>query len=80
VYYTDVYPQHTVSLRDRNEKLNVLDIRIHPPPIHTPGVSINIWGGLQKFLGWSVDFSDKEYIEFIAKIEGVDPRFSNTIM
>ena len=71
VYYRDVYAPNTISAKDRVEKLNVLDVKIHPPPIYTPGVSTPVWGGLMKFVGHNIDFSEREYIEFLVKVDSV---------
>jgi len=80
VYYRDVYPPNTMSERDRTEKLMVMDVKVIPPAIYTPGVSTPIWGGLMKFVGNQLDFSEREYIEFLVKVDSVAVNFSQVKM
>ncbi|MCL1827445.1 MAG: cell surface protein SprA, partial [Candidatus Cloacimonetes bacterium] len=72
VYARDVYPPNTLSAKDKTEKVSVLDVKLLPPPIHSPGITNNMWGGLMKFVGNQVDFSEKEYIEFLIKVDSLD--------
>ena len=80
VHYRDVYPPNTMSERDRVEKLPVLDVKIIPPKIYTPGVSTPVWGGLMKYVGNQLDFSEREYIEFLVKVDSVAVNFSQVKM
>jgi hypothetical protein len=75
VYARDVYPPYTLSDKEKFETINVLDLKIIPPPIYTPGVSTPLWGGLMKYIGNQVDFSQKEYIEFLVKVDSLDTRY-----
>jgi len=72
VYYKDVFDPITLSEKEGNEKLSVLSLKISPPEIHIPGISAPIWGGLQRYIGNQVDFSDKEYIEFLVKVDSLN--------
>ena len=80
VYYKDVYDPSTLSEKEKFEKVSVLDVKVIPPKIHSPGISAPVWGGLQKYIGNQVDFSEKEYIEFLVKVDSVDTRFSQVKM
>ncbi len=71
VYYKDVFDPMTLSEKEGNEKISVLSVKIIPPEIHVPGVSAPVWGGLQRYIGNQVDFSDKEYIEFLVKVDSL---------
>ena len=80
IYYRDVYAPNTISSKERMEKLPVLSIKVHPPPIYSPGVSTPIWGGVMKFLGYNIDFSEREYIEFLVKVDSLDTRAAQVKM
>ena len=80
VYFRDVYPPNTMSEKDRVEKIAVLDIKVIPPKIYTPGVSTPVWGGVMKYVGNELDFSEREYIEFLVKVDSVSVNFNQVKM
>jgi hypothetical protein len=77
VYNRDVYHPSTLSEKQMWEKVSVLDLKIIPPPVYSPGISTPIWGGLMKYIGNQVDFSEREYIEFLVKVDSLDTSRNN---
>jgi len=69
VYNKDVYAEGTLSENARNETVSVLDLKITTPPDKELVGNTRLFGGLQKYIGNQVDFSEKEYIEILVKVE-----------
>ena len=79
VYNYQVY-DIKFTAKEKNEKVSVLDLKLIPPKTHTPGITNRIWGGLMKYMGTQIDFSEKEYIEFLVKVDSVDTRYTDVRM
>jgi len=73
VYNKDVYAEGTLSENARNESISVLDLKILTPPDKELVGTTRLFGGLQKYIGNQVDFSEKEYIELLVKVESQEP-------
>lgn len=71
VYAKDVYNPSTLSEKEQDEKVNVLSIKVIPPALHIPNPNTPVWAGLEKYIGNQIDFSEKEYIEFLVKVDSV---------
>ena len=68
IYNEDVYDPSTLSEKERKEAISILSCKIIPPAIQNPSQSQRCWGGLMRYIGNQVDFSDKRYIEILAKV------------
>jgi len=71
IYAREVYHPSTLSTKEGNEKVSVLSLKALPPKIASPGISNPYWGGLMKFVGNQVDFSEKEYIEILVRVDSL---------
>lgn len=71
VYAKEVYHPSTLSTKERNEKVSVLTMKIFPPDIANPNLNTPYWAGLMKYIGNQVDFSEKQYIEFLVKVDSL---------
>lgn len=71
VYAKEVYHPSTLSTKERNEKVSVLTMKIYPPDISNPSLNTPYWAGLMKYVGNQVDFSEKQYIEFLVKVDSL---------
>jgi len=64
----DVYPEETLSAKEKNDKVAVMRVKLVPPTISQPGVTNKYWGGIMKYLG-NENFTEKKYIEFLVKVD-----------
>jgi len=71
VYAKDVYNPNTLSAKEKNEKVSVLAMKVFPPEISSPGINNPFWGGLMKYVGNQIDFSEKQYIEVLVKVDSL---------
>ncbi|MDD3501951.1 MAG: hypothetical protein PHE19_05965, partial [Candidatus Cloacimonetes bacterium] len=71
IYAREVYHPSTLSTKEGNEKVSVLSLKVLPPAIGSPGVNSSFWGGLMKYVGNQVDFSEKEYIEILVRVDSL---------
>jgi len=78
VYNRDVYEGSTLSAEQKNESITVLDIKLLAPPDSTR-TSNYFYGGLQKYIGNQIDFSEKEYIEILVKVETLTETPANEV-
>jgi len=69
VYEQDVYEDSLLSDDEKDEKVTLLRCKVMPGGLHMPGVNNRNWGGLMKYIGNQVDFSEKKYIEVMARVE-----------
>jgi len=63
----NVYDQVPTNQEDDNT--TVLAIKIFPNNLQQPGLLTWCYGGIMKYLGNQLDFSNKKYIEILAKVE-----------
>ena len=71
IYRKDVYNPESLTTEEESEEITVLAIRLNPPDIHNPGMMNRYWGGLMKYVGNQVDFSNKKYIEVLVKVDSL---------
>lgn len=64
-----VYDPETLTIKEKNEKITVLECKLTTPTLENPHVTNKYWGGLMKYIGNQIDFSSKKYIEVLVKIE-----------
>ena len=69
VYARDVYDPNSLTEKEEREKVTLLACKISPPDIGMPGTNMKYWAGIMKYIGNEVDFSQKKYIEILAKVE-----------
>ena len=69
VYARDVYDPNSLTEKEEREKVTLLACKIIPPNIGMPGTNMKYWAGIMKYIGNEVDFSQKKYIEILAKVE-----------
>ena len=69
VYYRDIYEIRYLCNITRFEKHPVLDIKIHPPEDYIPGFSKPVWGGLMRYIGHNIDFSNRTFINLLIKVD-----------
>lgn len=65
----DVYSSEFLTYKEQNEKVSVLTLRAIPPEVENPGMNNRYWGGIMRYLGNELDFSDKKYIEVLVKVD-----------
>ena len=69
VYARDVYDPNSLTEKEEKEKVSVLACKIKPNDIGMPGTNMKYWAGVMKYIGNEVDFSNKKYIEILAKVD-----------
>ncbi|MFA7056517.1 MAG: hypothetical protein WC155_03000 [Candidatus Cloacimonadales bacterium] len=65
----DVYDPATMDEDEKKEELNILALKIVKPELSQPDTHNKSWAGIMKYVGNQVDFSDKKYIEILAKVD-----------
>lgn len=65
VVYGDNIPED-----EKTESVTMLKCQLVPNEISTHGIKNKSWGGMMKFIGTDVDFSEKKYIEVLLNVEG----------
>ncbi len=61
---------NTLTERDKKELVTVLALKVFPNNLGLPGSNVLSWGGVMKYLGNQLDFSNMKYIELLVKVEG----------
>ncbi|MDP8232359.1 MAG: hypothetical protein P9L91_06790, partial [Candidatus Zophobacter franzmannii] len=64
----DVYDPDTLTDEEENDEINVMAIKIIPQETATRS-----WGGLMKYIGNELDFSEMKYIQVLLKPENYEP-------
>jgi hypothetical protein len=72
IYYRDVFDPESLTEEEEREKVQVLACKISEPEVGFPGVSDRYWSGVMKYVGDNLDFTDKKYIEILAKVEEIN--------
>ena len=65
VVYGDNIPED-----EKTESVTMLKCQLVPNEMSTHGTSSKSWGGIMKFIGTDVDFSEKKYIEILLNVDG----------
>jgi hypothetical protein len=58
----------TLTDREKKETVTALAIKVFPSSLGIPGSEVWSWGGVMKYLGNQLDFSQKKYIELMVKV------------
>ncbi len=59
----------TLTDREKRETVTVLALKVFPNNLGMPGSNVWSWGGVMKYLGNQLDFSQKKYIELLVKVD-----------
>lgn len=59
----------TLTEREKKETVTVLALKVFPNNLDMPGSTVWSWGGIMKYLGNQLDFSQKKYIEIMVKVD-----------
>ncbi|HNT52171.1 MAG TPA: hypothetical protein PKH19_02120, partial [Candidatus Syntrophosphaera sp.] len=59
----------TLTDREKKETVTVLALKVFPAGLGMPGSNVWSWGGVMKYLGNQLDFSQKKYIELLVKVD-----------
>lgn len=59
----------TLTEREKKENVTVLALKVFPGNLGMPGSNVISWGGVMKYLGNQLDFSQKKYIELLVKVD-----------
>ncbi len=62
----------TLTDAEKRETVTVLALKVFPANLGMPNSDIWSWGGVMKYLGNQLDFSQKKYIELMVKVVGND--------
>ncbi len=76
IYFKDVFDPASLTQKEEEEKVQVLTFKLTDPDVNLPGTTDRYWGGVMKYIGDNLDFTDKKYIEVLAKVDdanGVTP-------
>ncbi|MBI9031268.1 cell surface protein SprA [bacterium] len=65
----DVYDPSTMDDEEEKEDISILALKIVRPELNHPDTSNRSWGGIMKYVGNQVDFTDKKYIEILVKVD-----------
>ncbi len=63
-----VYADSTLNLNERDQATTVLTLKVIPNYLLQPGITNWSWGGIMKYVGKQLDFSNKKYIELLVKV------------
>lgn len=80
IYRKDVYNPESLTTEEENEEIPVLAIRLDPPDLYQPGMINRYWGGLMKYVGNQVDFSNKKYIEILVRVDSLTQNAKPIVM
>lgn len=64
----DIYDPEFLTEKERKERQQVLTLRTIPPDVSNPNITNQYWGGIMRYLGNEIDFSDKKYIEVLVRV------------
>ncbi len=59
----------TLTDREKTETVTVLALKVFPNSLGIPGSNVWSYGGVMKYLGNQLDFSQKKYIEMLVKVD-----------
>ncbi|MGC9361709.1 MAG: hypothetical protein ACP5F3_02160, partial [Candidatus Syntrophosphaera sp.] len=59
----------TLTDAEKKETVSVLALKLFPGNLGIPGSNVWSWGGVMKYLGNQLDFSQKKYIELLVKLD-----------
>ncbi|MDP2172793.1 MAG: hypothetical protein Q8J62_03375, partial [Candidatus Cloacimonadaceae bacterium] len=59
----------TLTEREKKETVTVLALKVFPSTMGMPGSNVWSWGGVMKYLGNQLDFSQKKYLEILLKVD-----------
>lgn len=59
----------TLTDREKKDNVTVLALKVFPGNLGMPGSNVVSWGGVMKYLGNQLDFSQKKYIELLVKVD-----------
>lgn len=62
----------TLTDAEKRETVTVLAMKVFPANLGIPNSDLWSWGGVMKYLGNQIDFSQKKYIELMVKVVGND--------
>ncbi len=65
----DVYDPATMDDEEEKEDISILALKIVRPELSQPETNNRSWGGIMKYVGNQVDFSEKKYIEILVKVD-----------
>jgi hypothetical protein len=75
-----VYDEITLNDAEKDDIVNILALKVVPNVIVHPDLSSWSYGGVMKYMGNQLDFSNKKYIELLVKVdkydEGSDPNIT----
>ncbi|HNW99792.1 MAG TPA: hypothetical protein PLE74_03250 [Candidatus Cloacimonadota bacterium] len=72
VYQRDVYDESTIPDKNKNDKVTVMAVKMTPDSLAIPGIEMQHWGGLMKYIGNQIDLSKKKYIEILVHVDDVN--------
>jgi len=59
----------TLTAREKEENVTVLALKVFPNSLNMPGSNLWSYGGIMKYVGNQIDFSQKKYIELLVKLD-----------
>ncbi len=59
----------TLTEREKKETVTVLALKVFPSNLGLPGSNLWSYGGVMKYLGNQLDFSQKKYLELMVKLD-----------
>ncbi len=59
----------TLTEREKKETVTVLALKVFPNNLGMPGSGLWNWGGIMKYVGNQLDFSQKKYLELLVKLD-----------
>ena len=62
----------TLTDAEKRETVTALALKVFPANLGIPNSDVWSWGGVMKYLGNQLDFSQKKYIELMVKVVGND--------
>jgi hypothetical protein len=65
----DVYGPENLTDDERDDGISILAMKLFPTGIAQPGMHSWYHGGIMKYLGNQLDFSNKKYIELLVKVD-----------
>jgi hypothetical protein len=69
VLMKEVYDPSTMDTEEETEEVSILSMKIVQPEISSPNTVNRNWGGVMKYIGNQIYFSEKKYVEVLAKID-----------
>ncbi len=69
VYAREVYEDSLLTENEQDERVSLLRCKVIPSGLQMPGSQLRYWGGLMKYVGNRLDFSEKKYIEVMVRVD-----------